>query len=245
MTDPASVLSTLNDRDSSAPRVTCYDDVPGPTAGERIELSGRVLGTWVSKAGNALQEEWDIEPGSVVRLSMQPHWRLLYWAWAVWSVGAHVDLDGDLAADLVVTDDAGSLPVDGPAVLVTRGALARSARTDLADSVMDEAAELASFGDDFAAWQEPDEEDLALTLGGTSLTHGAAVADVVAEVPVAKGARVHLVDPTAGDLLRTAMAVWAGGGSLVLQLGEVDTETLTRRATSEGVTADRSGDQRG
>mgnify|MGYP002718357422 CR=1 FL=1 len=104
MPTPAEVLSALNARDSAAPRVTCYDDVPGPTAGERVELSGRVLGTWVSKAGNALQEEWDIEPGSVVRLDLRPHWRLLYWAWAVWSVGAHADLDGDLPADLVVTD---------------------------------------------------------------------------------------------------------------------------------------------
>ena len=56
-------------------RITCYDDVPGPTAGERIELSGRVIGTWVSKAANALQEEWDLEPGSTVRLAMRPHWR--------------------------------------------------------------------------------------------------------------------------------------------------------------------------
>src|SRR5699024_10741182 len=92
MPTPAEVLTALNSRDSAAPRITCYDDVPGPTAGERIELSGRVLGTWVSKAGNALQEEWDIEPGSVVRLTMQPHWRLLYWAWATWTVGALVDL---------------------------------------------------------------------------------------------------------------------------------------------------------
>lgn len=237
MPTPASVLTTLNDRDSAAPRITCYDDVPGPTAGERIELSGRVLGTWVSKAGNALQEEWDIEPGSVVRLSMQPHWRLLYWAWAVWSVGAQVDLDGALPADLVVTDDAASLPDDGPAVLVTRAALARSAGADLPDSVMDEAADLASFGDHFMAWQEADEDDPALTLDGVSLTHGTAVTDVVADVPVAKGARLHLIDPPAGALLRTAMAVWAGGGSLVLQLGTVDADALARRAASEGVTA--------
>ncbi|WP_338748294.1 TIGR03089 family protein [Janibacter alittae] len=236
MPTPASVLTMINGRDSTSPRITCYDDVPGPTAGERIELSGRVLGTWVNKAGNALQEEWDIEPGSVVRLSMQPHWRLLYWAWAVWSVGAHVDLDADLTADLVVTDDAASLPDDGPAVLVTRGALARSAGTDLTDSTMDEAADLASFGDDFMAWQEPDEDDLALTLGGTSHTHGAAVADAVTAIPVTRGTRLHLVDPAAGELVRTAMSVWAGGGSLVLQLGAVDPQTLARRATSEGAT---------
>ena len=236
MPTPAEVLSSLNAQDAAAPRITCYDDVPGPTAGERIELSGRVLGTWVSKAANALQEEWDIEPGSVVRLALEPHWRLLYWAWAVWSVGAHADLDGDLAADLVVTDAVASLPDDGPAVLVTRGALARSAGTDLPEEVMDEAADLASFGDDFDAWQEPSDDDPALTLGGLSLTHGGAVAAAAAEAPP-EGARLQLVDPTAGDLLRAALATWAGGGSLVVHLGPVDADTLTRRATSEGVTA--------
>lgn len=238
MPTPAEVLSALHDRDSAAPRITCYDDVPGPTAGERIELSGRVLGTWVSKAGNALQEEWDVEPGSVVRLALRPHWRLLYWAWAVWSVGAHVDLDGDLPAELVVTDATDRLPAGGAGVLVTRGALARSAGTDLPDSVMDEAADLASYGDEFVALQEPADDDPALTLDGRTLAHGDVVDDVSAAGPVATGVRQQLVDPSAGALLRSALAVWAGGGSLVVHLGAVDAQTLTRRATSEGVTAD-------
>lgn len=237
MPTPADVLTALNARDSAAPRITCYDDVPGPTAGERVELSGRVLGTWVSKAGNALQEEWDIEPGSVVRLAMRPHWRLLYWAWAVWSVGAHVDLDGDLPADLVVTDDAGLLPGDGPAVLVTRGALARSSGTEVPEEVMDEAADLASYGDEFDAWQDPSGDDPALTLDGATLTHGDVVASVVAAAAVPKGARLQLVEPSPGELLRSALSAWAEGGSLVVHLGPADAETLDRRATSEGVTA--------
>lgn len=236
MPTPAEVLSALNARDSAAPRVTCYDDVPGPTAGERVELSGRVLGTWVSKAGNALQEEWDIEPGSVVRLDLRPHWRLLYWAWAVWSVGAHADLDGDLPADLVVTDALDRLPDDGPAVLVTRGALARTAGAELPEEVMDEAADLASYGDDFDAWQEPTEDDPALTLDGRSLTYGEVVATLASDAPQ-EGARPQLVDPTSGELLGRALTTWAEGGSIVVQLGPVDPETLTRRATSEGVTA--------
>lgn len=237
MSTPAAVLTALNVRDNAAPRITCYDDEPGPTAGERVELSGKVLGTWVSKAGNALQEEWDIEPGSVVQLAMRPHWRLLYWAWAVWSVGAHVDLDGDLSADLVVTDEPDLLPVGEPAVLVTRAALARAAGVEVPDGVMDEAADLASFGDHFDAWQEPSAEDPALTLDGDVLTHGEGVATVVAAEAVPKGARLHLIGPSAGDLLRGALATWADGGSLVVQLGDVTPETLERRAQSEGVTA--------
>lgn len=237
MPTPAAVLTALNARDNAAPRITCYDDEPGPTSGERVELSGKVIGTWVSKAGNALQEEWDIEPGSVVRLAMRPHWRLLYWAWAAWSVGAHVDLDGDLTADLVVTDDPDRLPVGEPAVLVTRAALARAAGVEVPEEAMDEAADLASFGDHFDAWQEPSAEDPALTLDGAVLTHGGAVATVVAAEGVPKGARLQLVDPSAGGLLRRALATWADGGSLVVQLGDVTPETLERRAGSEGVTA--------
>lgn len=235
MPHPAAVLTALTARDSAAPRITCYDDVEGPTRGERIELSGRVLGTWVSKAANALQEEWDIAPGSVVRLAMRPHWRLLYWAWATWSVGGHVDLDGDLDADLVVTDDVSALTGE-PSVLVTRAALARSAGVDLPGEVMDEAADLATYGDDFTAWEDPEDGDPALTLDGRTSSHGNLVADLGA-TPESSPERVHVMDPDAGGLLRVALTVWAAGGSLVVQLGSVDDDTLTRRATSEGVTA--------
>ncbi len=90
---PAEVLAAMLGSDPGRPRVTFYEDTPGPTSGERIELSAKVLANWVSKAANALQEEWDLAPGSRVRLDLPPHWRSLYWALAVWSVGATVVLD--------------------------------------------------------------------------------------------------------------------------------------------------------
>ncbi|HIZ97419.1 MAG TPA: TIGR03089 family protein [Candidatus Janibacter merdipullorum] len=237
MPTPPEVLTALNARDSAAPRITCYDDEPGPTAGERVELSGRVLGTWVSKAGNALQEEWDVEPDDVVRLALRPHWRLLYWAWAAWSVGAHVDLDGSRTAALVVTDDVAHLSDDVPGVLVTRGALARSAGHSLPEGVMDEAADLASFGDDFDPWQEPEDTSPALTVDGTTTSYAEVVAEADAAVDPAPGARLQLVDPSAAEILRAALAVWARDGSLVVHLGAVDADALARRAASEGVTA--------
>lgn len=235
MPTPADVLAAINAADSAAPRITCYDDLPGPTAGERVELSGRVLGTWVSKAANALQEEWDVEPGSVVHLAMRPHWRLLYWAWAVWSVGAVLDLEDPDGADLVVTDDPERLPADGPAVLVTRAALARRAAVEVRDDVMDEAAELASHGDLFTPWAEPEDDDVALRAGGEQATYATLV--TAGNSTGAKGARVQLVDPSAEALLRTALAVWSAQGSLVVHLGPTDEATLQRRARSEGVTA--------
>lgn len=237
MPTPADVLTALNRTDSAAPRITCYDDLPGATAGERVELSGRVIGTWVSKAANALQEEWDIEPGSVVQVSMRPHWRLLYWAWAVWSVGAVLDLDGTGTPDLVVTDDPEQLPDGVPAVLVTRAALARRSGTEVPDGVMDEAADLASHGDLFTPWAEAEGDDIALRVAGEGTTYDQVVESSAATNTVAKGARVHLVDPSAEALLRSALAVWSLGGSLVVHLGQTDEATLARRNESEGVTA--------
>lgn len=234
MPTPAEILATLQRTDSAAPRITCYDDLPGPTAGERVELSARVLGNWVSKAANALQEEWDIEPGSVVHLAMRPHWRLAYWAWAIWSVGAVLDLDGEGSVDLVVTDDPARLPQGGPAVLVTRAALARSAGVPLPDGVMDEAADLSTHGDLFAAWAEPQGDDIALRVAGQETSYE----DLgTTSTPTAKGARVQLVDPSAEALLRTALTVWSAQGSLVVHLGPTDEQTLARRADAEGVTA--------
>ncbi len=238
MTTPAAVLTRINRADSAAPRITCYDDLPGPTAGERVELSGRVLGTWVSKAANALQEEWDVEPGDVVRLALRPHWRLLYWALATWSVGAAVELGaGGATPAVVVADDLDALVDDLPGVLVTRGALARSAGVAVPEGTMDEAAELSSHGDDFEPWQEPDEDDPALLVAGDEIVHGEALEVLERDSGIEPGARVQLVDPSAETLLRTAVAVWAASGSLVVHLGPADETTVARRAADEGVTA--------
>ena len=157
---PASVLAEILRSDPARPRVTFYEDTPGPTQGERIELSGKTVANWISKAGNALQEEYDLGPGSVVRLSLPPHWRALYWAFAIWSVGGTVDCaGGGPAADLLICDDdeaATSLaPPTGDVVLVTLAALARSHSGPVPPGAMDEARELATYGDQFARRGRP------------------------------------------------------------------------------------------
>ncbi len=155
MPTPSDLLAAMLRDDPGRPRVTFYEDTPGPTQGERIELSAKVLANWVSKAGNALQEEWDLGPASRVRLALPPHWRSLYWAMAVWSVGATVVLD-DGPHDLLVTDDATLLdPQSTPAVLVTLAALARSAPGAVPAGAMDEARELATYADQLSPWDEP------------------------------------------------------------------------------------------
>ncbi|MEO6790855.1 MAG: TIGR03089 family protein, partial [Ornithinibacter sp.] len=150
---PSALLTALVASDPGRPRITVYDDTDSPTRGERIELSARVLANWVAKAANLLQEELDAAPGSVVRLDLPPHWRTLYWAFAVWSVGACVEVGPDAGTgpgaaaepDVLVTDDA-QAAADTAAehvVLVTLAGLARSASSPVPAGAVDEARDLA------------------------------------------------------------------------------------------------------
>jgi uncharacterized protein (TIGR03089 family) len=225
--------------DPARPRVTFYEDTAGPTRGERIELSGKVLANWVSKAGNALQDEYDLGPGSIVQLSLPPHWRALYWALAVWSVGAAVDLSGQRAPDLLICDDVGAPTAPGPTpydvVLVTLNALARAHPGQVPAGAMDEARELATYGDQLVAIAEPAPDDLALVTGGTRVPYRS----VVPQGDWPAGVRVSL----AGDLtqvLESALAAWAVDGSVVLARDgrRAGGEPQPARLASERVTLD-------
>jgi len=236
---PASVLAETLRSDPAGPRVTFYEDTPGPTRGERIELSGKVLANWVSKAGNALQDEFDLGPGSVVRLALPPHWRALYWALAVWSVGGTVDLAGGSPPDLLICDDprlAQTLePAPGDVVLVTLGALARAHPGPLPAGAMDEARELATYGDQFTAAAQPAPDDLALITDDARTAYR----EVVPQRDWPARARVSL----AGDLaqvLESSLAAWAVDGSVVLARSgpHAGGEPQPERLASERVTLD-------
>jgi len=235
---PASVLAEILRSDPARPRVTFYEDTPGPTKGERIELSGKVLANWISKAGNALQDEYDVGPGSVVHLSLPPHWRAVYWAFAVWSVGATLDLTGESTPDLLICADpdaATGEPAPGDVVLVTLAALARVHPGTVPPGAMDEARELATYGDQFAAMADPAPNDPALITQGAR----AAYSMVVPSRAWPSGSRVNVSGDLA-DVLESTLAAWAVDGSVVLARNDehAGTEPLPERLTSEAVTLD-------
>jgi uncharacterized protein (TIGR03089 family) len=237
---PASVLAGILRSDPARPRVTFYEDTPGPTRGERIELSGKVLANWVAKAGNALQDEYDLGPGSLVRLSLPPHWRALYWALAVWSVGGTVDCSGGQFPDLLICSDPAAIaatgePAPGDVVLVTLASLARAHPGPVPAGVMDEARELATYGDRFTAVAEPAPGDPALIVDGLS----AAYAGLVTERDWPAGSRVN-VSGDLGQVLVSTLAAWAVDGSVVLtRNGLLAGDTLqAERLASEQVTLD-------
>ncbi|KGN36939.1 TIGR03089 family protein [Knoellia subterranea] len=240
MTRPADVLQQMLRSDSAKPRITTYDDTDGPTRGERIELSARVFSNWVSKAANALQDEFDIAPGSVVHLDLPPHWRTAYWAFATWSVGGAVSTVSTGRAtqdvDLLVTTDpdaAAAATADGTAaILVTLAGLARAALVPVPPGVMDEAKELSTHGDQFDAWEEPADDDPALLIDGERTAY----ADVVnSAAPQANSTeRRHLTTTSTADFLVACLALWAADGSVVLSRGEAPANVLEERSRVEG-----------
>lgn len=87
MTFATTILHRLETVEAAQPRLTWY----GPED-ERVELSGRVLANWVTKATNLLVEESDVEPGSRVELDLSVHWRSLVWGLATLVAGGELVL---------------------------------------------------------------------------------------------------------------------------------------------------------
>lgn len=232
---PAQVLAQAVADDATRPALTYYDDTP-EHSGERIEISRKVLRTWVAKAANALQEGLDVAPGSVVLVDLPaPHWRLAYWALAVWSVGATLTVDTHEGADVLVTDDPDSEVADDcdEVVAVALPGLARSFGAELRSGVMDEAAELSSFADDFTAWDEVEAADVALVAGGERVDY----ASLLLDLPVLPdGARTLITTTDRGLFVRQVVQVLATGGSAVLVRGGRAQPSLSEdRLRSEGV----------
>lgn len=231
-------MARLINDDATQPALTFYDDTEGPTNGERIELSRKVFNTWVSKAANALQEGFDVTPDTVVWLQLPaPHWRLAYWAFATWAVGATVSLDGHEGADVLITTDPDSESAQDAdeVIAVSLPALARSFDGELRSGVMDEAHEIASYGDDFTPWDEISADNTALEDRDTSTTY----ADLLAGEGPGEPQRTLITTTDPLEFLRQLLAVWAARGSAVIVAGgapSVDDE----RMRTEGVTANAS-----
>ncbi|HPF80959.1 TIGR03089 family protein [Nostocoides australiense] len=218
------LLPAMLRSDPARPRITCYDD----TTGERIELSGKVLANWVAKAQGMLNEQFDAAPGMVLRLDLPPHWRTVYWALAAWGLGMTIDLTTDHADATVTTNPL----VEG--VVVTLPALARSAPTPLTPGAIDEARELAAYGDQFTPWDSAEDDTAALAAAGATRQR---YADPPA-YPLSAGARVHTATRDVGEFLQLAIGAYAADGSLVLSIGP-DPARLPGRLRTEGVSESR------
>lgn len=218
---PATPVATVLDRllrEPGRPRLTWYGD-----DGERVELSGAVLGNWVSKTVNLLVEEFDASPGTTVALDLPVHWRAAIWALAAWRCGATVsvpDAPGPDAGtpEIVVTDSPDRWRgAPGELVVVSLPALARRFDGDLPPGALDAASAVMTYGDVIGWVPETDPASPALLSGadGTVVRH----VDLVPPAGDPRDAQPRiLVDGRAplAALLRHLLTVWADDGSAVL-----------------------------
>ncbi|GAA1991184.1 TIGR03089 family protein [Isoptericola halotolerans] len=228
-TAPGTVTALLDDFVATAgrPALTWYGD-----DGERIELSGAVLGNWVAKTVNLLVEEFDAGPGTHVVVDLPVGWRQTVWALSAARCGATVTF-GDPAvpgspaaptdgADVVVTSRPGTwTATTADLVAVALPALARRFDGELPPGAIDAAAAVMTYGDvigfDPVAGNPP-----ALTAlpGATSGAVGTGEAG--------SGRTLVRGDRGVATVLGETLGTWAGGGSVV----------LTSAATTRELSAD-------
>lgn len=239
------LLRALTESDPGRPRLTWYDDADGPTRGERIELSARVLANWVAKAASLLAEELDVEPGDSVVIALPTHWRAVYWALAAWSVGAEVVAGGETSVEdisgarVVVTDDPAAVPPGPTVVAVTLPALARRWQGPMLPSgAVDEAATVTGQPDVFEALDPVDGSAPALRVpGGATVAYDDLLPRARA-VAAARGwtdaARV-LTSSGIADAVTGLLAPLVTDGSVVL-VRDPDPGAIDERRAAERIT---------
>lgn len=191
------------------PRLTWY----GPDD-ERVELTGRVLVTWVAKTAHLLVEEADVVPGSRVLVRLGADWRAPVFWLAAWYLGAQVlhqpqgappDVDV-VGQDEVLGDPDAARSTTAVLVVVPHEAVA-APLDGLPAGCVDYGGEVSGFPD-------------VLPAPGTRDPLGP---------PAATAQRVLLGPEALPDRL---VATWSAGGSVVLHTG-LDRAVLQRVAEQE------------
>ena len=239
MSAASTLLSGLRTRQATSPALIWY----GP-AGERIELSGKVLDNWVAKTSNFLVDELDAEPGQRLRVDLPVHWKTVVWVLAAWQTGCTVVLGppadgGD--ADVTVTDTADG-GAAGTVVAVALGALDLAFPSELPAGVVDYAAEVRSYADTYMEGSQPDDGQPALEVGGPTAARvlkGTASYGTLGTLVGASADSAEVLLASTPDLplvLEEAAGTWASGGAVVLTAAGVEpdervlaSEKVTRR----------------
>jgi uncharacterized protein (TIGR03089 family) len=160
-------LATELRREPGRPFLTWYDE----HTGERVELSVATYANWVAKTASLLVEEHDLERGDVLLVDLPTHWLGPVFLGAAWTVGLPVAFaSSDAVPSAVVCGPAG-LPGwagragDVPVLACSLLPLGVRFAEPLPPGVHDVGIEVWGQPDSFAAYDPPDEDDLALVDG--------------------------------------------------------------------------------
>jgi uncharacterized protein (TIGR03089 family) len=240
MSTPVDLFRAAAGSDPGRPFLTFYDDA----SRERVELSYTTFDNWVAKTANMIVEELAARPGQRVALLLPTHWQTAVWYAACWTAGVVAAPGADPSgADHVVTAPDGlqrALACPGEKVVALRPFSGPTAGR-LPSGVLDYAAEVPAYPDQFAPYAVVGDDDPALDQDSTVLT-GAQVVDLAKRAAAEWGLSDADRVLTAGDLgrrdglLAGLLAPMAVGASVVL-CRNLDAAAVDRRVQAERVTA--------
>ena len=222
------------------PQVTFYDD----TTGERVELSVTTYANWVAKTAGLVQDELDVEHGSLVLVDLPTHWLGAVWLGALWSGGQVVTTDAALAAeaDLVVCGPDGVAAYADradvvPVVALSLRPLGARFADPLPTGVVDYGAVVLGQPDVFMALQPAGPDDGAWREGDTLLSQADLLATAAASPLVEESGRLLTdVNPCTPEGRGTLLSPLLVGGSTVW-VRNPDESAWERRYDEERATA--------
>jgi uncharacterized protein (TIGR03089 family) len=240
MSTPVDLFRATASPDPSRPFVTFYDDANG----ERVELSYATFDNWVAKTANMVVEDLAGRPGERFALLLPTHWQTAVWYVACWTAGVVAAPEADPAkAHHVVTslDRLGqAMACPGEKVLVPMRPFGAPDPAALPSGVLDYAAEVPAYPDQFTPFAVVTDDAPALELDSMVLT-GAEVVELARQAARDWGLTDADRVLTTGDLSRRQgllaglLAPLAAGASVVL-CRNLDEEKLAHRIRAERVT---------
>ncbi len=234
------------------PRLTWY------SPGERIELTGHVLGMWLAKTAALVTAEAGgaAGAGARVHLGLPAHWRTVTWAAGCWLAGACVVLgapgsDGTPPGLSVACQEEGLDDGAEVQVLVPLPSLALRWPGELPPLVLDGAADLMTYPDAFdpvpvggvaAALEtvgEADRSAVASVAGGPVRGATLSRTGLVAGLADLSGQTAPVLVRTSDvrELLLTTLAAWRACRAVVLVAPEADDALAATAARQEGAVA--------
>jgi uncharacterized protein (TIGR03089 family) len=240
MSTPADLFRAAAATDPSRPFITFYDDATG----ERVELSYATFDNWVAKTANMIVEDLAARPEQRVSLLLPTHWQTAVWYVACWMAGVVAAPGADPSqTDHVVTAPDGlerALRCPGEKVLVPMRPFGAPTAGSLPDGVLDYAAEVPAYPDQFTPYAVVRDDEPALEQDGTVLSGRDVVAlarRTAAEWGLSADDRVLAVGDLAQreGLLAGLLAPLAAGASVVL-CRNASEAALERRAAAERIT---------
>lgn len=217
-------LRALLAHEAGRPFVTAYDEITG----ERTELSVTTYANWVAKTANLLVEEYLLDPGDTVRITLPAHWLGAVFLGAAWSAGLVVTTDPDVPADLVVQGPEES-EASGPVLACSLLPFAVRFPDGPPEGADDYGALWPGQADVFVPVVPPQPSTVAWHDGERTCTQGDLLDDARRCASTWRGTRLLTdVAPTDAAGTTTLLAALATGGSLVLVSRAADAQWPAR-----------------